>query len=197
MPMTETVSDRKTEIHRAACRLFREHGFPGTSVRQIAEQVGILGGSLYTHMNSKDDLLWDILNDAADRFMKTLRDVCESKLGTLQKLRAAILSHVAVITSDLDTAAVYTFEWRHLADQRRKDFTLRRDEYEQMFRGLVDQSIRERFIGVESAASATLFILSALNWVSTWYRTDGPMTADEVGRMLANYIFDGLRRRTA
>jgi AcrR family transcriptional regulator len=195
--MTETVSDRKTEIHRAACRLFREHGFPGTSVRQIAEQVGILGGSLYTHMNSKDDLLWDILNDAADRFMKTLRDVCESKLGALQKLRAAILSHVAVITSDLDTAAVYTFEWRHLTDQRRKGFTRRRDEYEQMFRGLVDQSIRERFIGVESAASATLFILSALNWVSTWYRTDGPMTAEEVGRMLANYIFDGLRRRTA
>lgn len=195
--MTETVSDRKTEIHRAACRLFREHGYPGTSVRQIAEQVGILGGSLYTHMNSKDDLLWDILNDAADRFMKTLRDVCESKLGALQKLRAAILSHVAVITSDLDTAAVYTFEWRHLTDQRRKDFTQRRDEYEQMFRGLVDQSIRERFIGVESAASATLFILSALNWVSTWYRTDGPMTAEEVGRMLANYIFDGLRRRTA
>lgn len=195
--MAEIATDRKTEIHRAACRLFREHGFPGTSVRQIAEQVGILGGSLYSHMDSKDDLLWEIVNHAADRFLNTLQSVRATNLGIMQKLRSAILAHVGVITADLDAAAVYTFEWRHLAAERRSAFTKRRDEYERSFRELVDQAIRERFIGAESAASATLFILSALNWVSTWYRPDGPMSPEDIGRMLSDYIFDGLRRKTA
>lgn len=193
---TVSINDRKEDIHRAACSLFRENGYAGTSVRQIAERVGILGGSLYTHVDSKDDLLWEILDESAHRFLKALREACESQLGVMQKLRKAILEHVNVITSDLDAAAVYTFEWRHLSDARRKEFTKLRDEYEKLFRGLVDQSIREGFIGADSAASATLFILSALNWVSTWFRPDGPMSSDEVARMLADYIFDGLRRRT-
>ncbi|HUN81608.1 MAG TPA: TetR/AcrR family transcriptional regulator [Phycisphaerae bacterium] len=193
--MTQALGDRKADIHKAACSLFRKHGYAGTSVRQIAEQVGILGGSLYTHMDSKDELLWEILDAAADRFITTLREVCDSQLGVMQKLRRAIVSHIGVITSDLDVAAIYTFEWRHLSDPRRKEFTRRRDEYERMFRGLVDQAIHERFIAAESAASATLFILSALNWVSTWYRPDGPMGSEEVAKMLADYIFDGLRRR--
>ncbi len=195
--MAEVITDRKAEIHRAACRLFREHGFPGTSVRQIAEKVGMLGGSLYSHMDSKDDLLWDIVNHAADRFLSTLESVQTSNLGIMQKLRAAIMAHVGVITADLDAAAVYTFEWRHLVPERRTAFTQRRDDYERSFRELVDQAIRERYIGAESAASATLFILSALNWVSTWYRPDGPMSAEDIGRMLSDYIFDGLRRKTA
>lgn len=194
--MVEVANDKKADIHRVACRLFRERGYPGTTVRQIARGVGLLGGSLYSHVNSKDDLLWEIVEDAADRFLLTLREVCDSPLGIVQKLRAAILAHVKVITSDLDAAAVYTFEWRHLPPQRRQSFTRRRDEYELMFRDLVDLAIHERFITAQNAASATLFILSALNWVSTWFRPDGPLSAEEVGRMLADYIFDGLRRRT-
>lgn len=189
--------DRKIEIHRAACRLFREKGFAGTSVREIAEQVGILGGSLYSHIAGKDDLLWEILAASADRFFAALQPIVAADRGTMQKLRAAIVAHVGVITGDLDAAAVYTFEWRHLPEERRAAFTARRDEYERLFRGLVEQAMRERFIGASSAASATLFILSALNWVSVWYRPDGPMSGEDVGTMLADYLFEGLKRRTA
>ncbi|GJQ25810.1 MAG: TetR family transcriptional regulator [Phycisphaerae bacterium] len=189
--------DRKAEIHRVACRLFREKGFAGTSVREIAEQVGILGGSLYSHIAGKDDLLWEILAASAERFFAAIRPIVEADWGAMQKLRAAIVAHVGVITCDLDAAAVYTFEWRHLPEDRRAAFTARRDEYERLFRGLVEQAMRERFIGASSAASATLFILSALNWVSVWYRPDGPMSGEDVGAMLADYLFEGLKRRTA
>jgi AcrR family transcriptional regulator len=195
--MVDVANDKKQDIHRMACRLFREQGYPGTTVRQIAQKVGLMGGSLYAHVKSKDDLLWEIVNEAADRFLTTLRGVRDSPLGIMQKLRSAITAHVDVITSDLDAAAVYTFEWRHLPAKRKKAFTARRDEYEHLFRELVDQAVHDRFITAKSAASATLFILSALNWVSTWYRPDGEMSPDDVGRMLADYIFDGLRRRTA
>jgi AcrR family transcriptional regulator len=191
------VLDRRSEIHRAACRLFREKGFPGTSVREIAEVVGMLGGSLYAHMESKDELLWEIVNSAAERFFAALRPIAAENREIMQKLRKAIIAHVGVITSDLDAAAVYTFEWRHLPAEQRAAFTKQRDEYERLLRGLVDQAIHERLLSAPNAASATLFILSSLNWVSTWYRPDGPMSAEEVGGMLADFIFDGLKRRTA
>jgi len=195
--MAETLAPMKEQIHWAACRLFRERGFHATSVRDIAESVGIKGGSLYSHVAKKDDLLWDIVNEAADRFFSALRPIVEADLGIMQKLRNAILAHLDVITSDLDAAAVYTVEWRHLTSERHAAVTKRRDEYESLFRGLVGEAIRERFITAIDAPSAALFILSALNYVFTWYHADGKLSPEEVGRMLADYVFDGLRRRTA
>ena len=190
------TSNMKEQIHRTACRLFRERGFHATSVRDIAESVGIQGGSLYAHVEKKDDLLWAIVNEAADRFFAGLKPIVEADLQTMQKLRNAILSHLDVITSDLDAAAVYTVEWRHLTGERRAAVTKRRNEYEALFRGLVGEAIRQRFITAIDAPSAALFILSALNYVFTWYRPGGRLSPEEVGRMLADYIFDGLRRRS-
>ncbi len=195
--MADIIAPRKDQIHRSACHLFRERGFHGTSVRDIAEAVGIQGGSLYAHMASKEDLLWDIVDAAGDRFFAALRPIVESGLDPMERLRQAIIVHVGVITDDLDAAAVYTMEWRHLTPERREAAAARRDEYEVLFRSLVDDAIRARFIHPVDSAGATLFILSALNWVFTWFRHDGAMTSEEVGRMLADYVFDGVRRRTA
>lgn len=192
-----TVQDRHEQIHQAACRLFREKGFHATSVREIADAVGILGGSLYAHIQSKDDVLWEIVNAAGDRFFKALEPIAASPLAGLQKLRSAIVAHVTVISRDLDAAAVYTVEWRHLPETRRAAFTQRRDEYESMFRGLVREAIRNGYIAAADEAMATRFILSTLNYMFTWYRADGPLPPEEVGRLLADYILDGLRRRTA
>lgn len=195
--MSLAVASTKEEIHRTACRLFRERGFHATSVRDIAEAVGIQGGSLYSHYAGKDELLWDIVNDSADRFFAAIRPVIESPLGVLQKLRKAVMAHVDVVTHDLDAAAVYTVEWRHLSPERRAAVTRMRDEYERHFRELVAQGIRERYLDASDAATASLFILSTLNSLYTWYKPDGRMSPDDVGRMLADYIFDGLKRRTA
>ena len=73
--MASVVTERKNQIHRVAARLFRQTGFHATSVRDIAEAVGIQGGSLYNHVQSKDDLLWEIVNGSADRFFAALRPI--------------------------------------------------------------------------------------------------------------------------
>jgi len=193
--MSETCSPMKDQISRAACHLFRERGFHATSVRDIAEGVGIQGGSLYAHMEKKDDLLWGIVNDAADRFFAALEPIAQADLDIMQKLRRVLLAHVSVITDDLDAAAVYSVEWRHLTPERYEAIKKRRDAYEHLFRSLVGEAIRERFITAPDTSSAALFILSSLNTIFTWYRPDGRLSSEEVGRMLTDYIFDGLRRR--
>jgi AcrR family transcriptional regulator len=195
--VTDQVADRRDQIHRVACRLFKEHGFHGSSVRDIAEAVGLQGGSLYAHVDSKDDLLWDIVDAAAKRFFDAIRPILDSSLGVMQKLRAAMIAHVEVTTRDSDAAIVYSTEWRHLSPERRAAFTAKRDEYEGLFRELVGEAIRERYLATHDARTATRIMLSALNGVSTWYRADGRLSPEEVGRLLADSLLDGLRRRTA
>jgi len=181
---------------RAAADTLLELGLRDTKMDDIATRIGQSKVILYRHFASKDDLLWEIVNDAADRFFQRLTPIVEADLNIMHKLREAIIAHVQVITDDLDAAAVYTVEWRHLSHDRRKAFTERRDAYEVLWRGMVADAIHQRFIAAPDEASATLFILSCLNYTFAWYKPDGRMTAEEVGQMLAGFVFDGLRRRT-
>jgi len=193
--MSLTVT-KKDEARQAAAKLFCEQGYHATSVRDIAERIGIQGGSLYSHFASKDELLWAVVSDAADRFFASLRPVIEADAPILNKLRKAVIAHIEVVTNDLDAAAVYIVEWRHLGDERRQEVTKLRDEYEALWRDMVEQGIRDRVLAATDAASVSRFILSSLNYLFTWYRPDGPMTAEEVGSMMADYILDGIKRRT-
>ncbi|MBK8267467.1 MAG: TetR family transcriptional regulator [Planctomycetes bacterium] len=190
------MATTREQIHEAACRLFRERGFHATSVRDIAEAVGIQGGSLYTHIKGKDDLLWEIVDAAADRFFAALEPIVSSKTNVMGRLKKAIIAHVSVVAGDLNAAAVYTVEWRHLSDERKSAITARRDAYEKLFRSLVSEAIHERHLTPTDAAGATLFILSSLNFLFTWYKPEGRMSSHDIGVMLSDFIFDGLKRRT-
>ncbi len=193
--MADSQSSTKSQIIVAASRLFRKHGFHATSVRDIAEAVGMRGGSLYAHVRSKDDLLWEIVDVAADRFFDALEPILRSEAPVMDRLRQAAVSHVAVVTADLNAAAVYMMEWRHLSHERLREATRRRDEYERLFRGLVEEAMRDGLITAVNASSAGMFILSTLNYVFAWYRPDGRLTPREVGEMLSDYVFNGLSTR--
>lgn len=190
----QTMSPRREQVLRAAEQLFAERGFHGTSVRDIAEALNIKGGSLYAHIQSKDDLLNDIVTYAATRFFDAVTPIVNSDLLTIEKLRRVIAAHTQVITSDLAAATVYSNEWRNLSDERRAAFVLQRNEYEGMIRSLVRQCIHEGTFAAVDEKFATLLILSSINWIYQWYRPDGLMTAEEISRRLTDMIFNGLRR---
>lgn len=192
--MAGTKIDRKDQVLRAAELLFSQRGFHAASVRDIANALQIKGGSLYAHIESKDDLLWEIVSVAADRFFAAISPIVEADLVPVERLKRAILAHVGVITGNLEAAAVYSNEWRNLSDQRRTQFAARRDEYEGIFRGLLGDCIREGTFAAVDEKFATLLILSSMNWIYQWYRADGPMTPEEIARKLTEMIFNGLRR---
>jgi len=163
-------------------------------VRDIAEALNIKAGSLYAHIETKEDLLWEILTVAADRFFDAVRPIAESDLVPIEKLKQAISAHVEVVCDSARSAGIYTTEWRHLSEPRRSEFAARRDEYEQMFRRMVHECIRSgRFQDVDEKF-ATLLILSSINWIYQWYRPDGPMTPEEIARRLTEMFFKGLQR---
>jgi AcrR family transcriptional regulator len=194
MPRDSSGLPRKDQILAAAERLFHEKGYLATSVREIGDTVGIRGASLYHHIGGKDELLWAIANRAADEFFAALQPILTADEAAPLKLRKAIIAHVGVITRNLNAAAVYFNEWRHLNDEQRAEFTRRRDEYESGFRRILWQGIKEGHFAALDEKFAARFVLSALNWTHQWYRSSGPMRPEEVGSTLADMILNGLGR---
>ena len=192
MPTTSEPPTRIDQIRLTAERLFRERGYLATSVRDIGEAVGMRGASLYHHIGGKEDLLWAIASRAADGFFAALRPILAEEAAAPLKLRRAIIAHIGVITANLDAAAVYFNEWRHLSDERRAEFLRRRDEYEAGFRAILWQGIREGHFAAIDERFAARFVLSALNWTHQWYRPDGAMPPETIGQTLADYLLNGL-----
>jgi AcrR family transcriptional regulator len=194
--MSTETAPKKQEVLRVAQRLFRENGFQATSIRDIADELGIKGGSLYSHISSKEALLWEIASDASDRFFVMIEPIVASDHVVTEKLRDIIRGHVGVITDDLDAAAVFSNEWRNLSPEHRDEFVERRDRYEAMVTEVVQEGVQQGYFGTPDARYATLILLSSLNWIYQWFKPDGRFTAEEVARMMSDFIFDGLKRRT-
>jgi AcrR family transcriptional regulator len=190
---TETTP-RKAQLLTTAERLFRQNGFQATSMRDIAAAMGIKGGSLYSHVTGKDELLWEIATRAGDEFFASLEPIIAADEPAQLKLRRAIIAHVGVITQNLDAAAVYFHEWRHLSEARRAEFARRRDQYEALFRSIIGDGIQAGIFAPVDEKFGALLVLSALNWTYQWYRPDGPMSPEEIGRTLADLLCNGLLR---
>jgi len=194
MIMIESTVQRRDELLTKAEALFAERGYHATSVRDLADALDIKAGSLYAHIEAKEEILWELLNAAADRFFAALRPIVESNLIPVERLKRAITAHVKVITDNVVSASVYTTQWRHLEEPRRGEFAARRDEYERMFRSLVHDCIRTGAFADVEEKFATLLILSSINWVYQWYKPGGPMTAEEIARTLTEMLLNGLKR---
>src|SRR5262249_16125597 len=129
------MSARRTELTRAAARLFAEKGYHGTSVGDLAEALGVQKGSLYAHIESKADLLWEVAREGSEAFHRPLDQVPEEgPVG--ERTRAALRGHLGVVADQLDVATVFTREWRSLDGERRDAFVAERRRYEERFRAL-------------------------------------------------------------
>ncbi|MDQ4076733.1 MAG: TetR/AcrR family transcriptional regulator [Chloroflexota bacterium] len=187
-------SERKIQILDTAERLFSERGYQATSMRDLARELDLKGGSLYSHISSKEELLWRIVERAADEFLGAVQPLVERDDDPVERLRDAIHAHVRVVTDNLDAATVYFHEWRFLSEPRRSEFLERRNHYEQLMRGLVADAVASgEFVQVDPKW-ATLLILSAVNWLYHWYNPDGPLSADEIADRFIEMIFHGLQQ---
>jgi AcrR family transcriptional regulator len=187
---------RRQQIEDVASALFRERGYAATSVRDIAQALHLQGGSLYAHVASKEDVLWSIVNRAADRFYAEIGPIAASAEPTPIKLREMIRAHVAVVTSAQRDAAVFLHEWRFLSDQRRAEMAGRRDAYEQLFRQTITEGIEAGDFALVDPSMTAMAILSALNGIATWFRPDGGLTAAEIADDYSDLFLGSLTNMT-
>jgi AcrR family transcriptional regulator len=174
-------STRRREIEDAASSLFHEHGYSGTSVRDIARALDIQGASLYAHVESKQEVLWLIVERTASRFEAAAEavdgaDPGAAVFGPGVQLSSLVRAHVGVVTDDIERASVFVHEWRALDDGRREEIALRRDAYEDRFRTAIAHGVDVGAFAPVDPPSAAAFILTALNGLVAWYRPDGRLS---------------------
>jgi AcrR family transcriptional regulator len=185
------MATRRSELTRQAARLFAEKGYHGTSIGDLAEAMGVQKGSLYAHISSKADLLWDVAREGAAAFHDAL-DAIPDDLAAPEKVRLALRAHLRVVARQLDVATVFIREWRYLEGQRRDEFVAERRRYEERFRAIFREGRELGTLRTDlDDGTATLLALSAANWAYTWLRpeTDTDALADRFYELL----FDGMR----
>ena len=182
---------RRQAIEDVASDLFRERGYAATSIRDIARALSVQGASLYSHVTSKEDVLWAIVDRAASRF-EAAADRAELAAEArrpgdpAEAIAALVRAHVEVLTADVDEAGVFVHEWRALGPERRAAILERRDAYERRFRRRIDEGIAVGAFAMTDPAIASGAILSAVNGVATWYDPQGRLPAARIADHLVD-----------
>lgn len=162
----------------AAARLFREKGYAGTTVRDIAAVLGILSGSLFHHFRSKEDILFAVMESV----ITSMRDDLEAALADAPTHQARVRALIAVELTYLhgparDATFVLFHDWRALSPERQTTLLQGRDAYFALWHDTLGQA---RAAGLTALEPGVLrqFLHGALAWTSYWYRSDGELSLD-------------------
>jgi len=181
--------NRRQDVLEAAVRVFHEKGYASATIQDVAAEVGVLKGSLYHYIDSKEDLLARIFEDSADQFMAMLDEASGLDERPVERLRSFGRACSLWYLRNIERVAIYATEWKHLTGKRRKDVVKIRKAYEQRLAGLIGE-VKE---AGEAAPDldvnfATYFIFGALNGLPGWYRRRGPDPAERIADAYADQI---------
>ena len=182
-------------IIEAAVKLFGKRGYTGTTMRDIAREVGVLPGSLYAHISSKEALLNEIVETGIDSFL-AIEDSLAPDSTCSEKLRAAIKAHVRVATDHTGRALVVIHQWRFLKEPNLARAAAKRRRYEHIFVRLIEEGIADGCFDPHVDTKITMFnVLGILNSVPAWYSPGGRLTPEEIGDRIADLVLQGLVRK--
>ncbi len=184
--------DRKQQIYTTARSLFSERGYPATTVRDIARELNMQAGSLYAHIDSKEDVLWQIVDEAAEQFLGAVEPIAEGAGAGVDKLREMVRAHVAVVAAGSNNAAIFLHEWKFLSEERRESVAERRNRYEGLYRRVIEEGIRRGEFAPTDPKMAALLVLSVMNWMPQWYNPTGPLSATQIADGFIEIILKGL-----
>jgi AcrR family transcriptional regulator len=191
-------STSRQAIADVAVRLFSEHGYTGTTMRDIAQAVGMLPCSLYAHIDSKEALLVEIVSDGIARFLAVEQLLKACVASPEVRLRTAIRAHIDVVAEDPERTLVVFHQWRFLSEPNRANAVAMRRRYANSFVKIIDDGkSRGAFSPHLDTRIAVFGVLGALNWIPEWYSPKGGMSAGEIADRLAETLIFGLREGPA
>ena len=153
--------------------------------------MGVQKGSLYAHISSKEDILYETMRDGAEAFHAAL-DAIPDALPATEKIRLALRAHLRVVAEQLDVATVFVREWRYLEGDRAEEFLAERRRYEERFRALFREGREAGTLRTDlDDQAAVLLVLSAANWAYTWLPAGAD--TDELADRFFAILLDGIR----
>jgi AcrR family transcriptional regulator len=181
---------RRAEILRAALTAFRDRGYHGTTLDDIAAQVGVRNTALYHYFPDKQSILLACHRDSISELERILSEA-RAIGGAEARLRHVIREHVRVVTEALGGSPV-AFEVASLPPERQDEIVAARDRYERELREILSLGMREGAFRSTDPKLAAFVILGALNGIARWYRPGGDHDATSLGEAFADHLVGGL-----
>ncbi len=194
----ETVVDSRQEILRTAARLFQQRGYDATSMNDVAAALKLSKGGLYHHFQSKDEILFEIMNHAMEITQERVLNPVRSIADPEERLRALIRLHIEVVLSPRDREITVMLHENHpLPPALRKRINARKKEYVHFLENLISEvqshaQLAHHFKGKVSPRAAAFALLGMINWIYQWYKPEGELQAENLIPQFTDLILGGL-----
>jgi len=182
----------REDILEAAAQVFRQKGFHGASMSDIAAAVSLQKASLYHHVSSKQEILFELLERALELLLERISAITTQKISAEEKLHRMIREYLQILIENIDLAAVLLFEHRSLERRQRTRHIPNRDKFESLWRDVINEGVDKKIFTCENPALATRALLGSMNWTITWYRPDGELSIEQIADQYSNLLLKGL-----
>jgi TetR/AcrR family transcriptional regulator, cholesterol catabolism regulator len=184
---------KKEIIVEKASVLFREKGFGATSMRDLAEEVGVEAASLYNHIQSKSDILQAICFKVANQFISNLEKVERSADPVLVKMEMILRFHIRMMMEQYAFVYISDHEWRHLPEPYLSNFLNQRRNYRRSLSELIAMGVEKKEIREIDPYVAVLTLLSAISGIEYWHRSRKTVGPEAVENEMITFLIRGLR----
>lgn len=185
----------RNEILDASAQIISRKGYHGTSMQDIALAVNLQKASLYHHVSSKQEILFELLN----RGIQILTEKVEAALtipgSPDERLRNAIRAYLVALTEHQELTSVLLLEYRSLEPSYHGRHIEERDRFELIWRDLIKSGVDAEIFTCEHPSLSARALLGVMNWSVTWFRVDGPMSAGEIADQITDLFLLGLTTR--
>ncbi len=175
MSLRADDAGRRGQIIRESARLFREKGYDGTSVRDIAAATGLQSGSWVYHFRTKQEILAAVMEEGLQQALERIEAIGREALAPREHFRALLRTHLdTLLGPGQDFIPVLLYEWRSLESEARPRIIALQRRYEAAWDGVIDR-LQQSGEWVQPTRIDRLMMFGALNWMAHWYRQDGPL----------------------
>jgi AcrR family transcriptional regulator len=192
-PARKKASKKELIVQRASA-MFREKGFPATSMRDLAESVGMEAASLYNHIQSKAEILQEIIFRTANDCNVHMDGLEGQPGGSVEKLESLIRFHVQMMIRRFDDYYVMINEWIHLTEPYLTSFTVQRRNYVQKMEAIIADGIRQQELQPVEPYVAMLTILSSVRGLEFWHRSEKRLSPQVLEDHMVSLLIGGLQK---
>ena len=161
--------NRRADLVRAAAQLFREKGFERTTVRDIANAVGMQSGSIFYYFKSKEEILLVVMEEGLLLALQDQEVALTGKTDASDRLRALMRAHLkTLLERGSDFIPVLLYEWKSLSTDSQSRIVNLRDRYEQAWNETLE-TLKDQGRIPTSVKITRLFVFGALNWSAQWF----------------------------
>jgi AcrR family transcriptional regulator len=191
-PTIAAESDRAIDIYTKAAEIFHEQGFDATSMSSIAAAVDLTKAGLYYYIESKEDLLYAIMNYAMEGLETRVIEPSRGVADAADRLKSIIESHARLLTEGNKAITILTDEVEALKPKHRKQILDRKRVYFDFVRGTLDELKRADKLRDVNTTAATFSLFGSLLWLPRWYRPGGALSTEEIIKNTLDIACGGL-----